>query len=669
MRIPEFSRTVLPDRSVGIARAEVARAPYEQKANELEQAGKAIRNVEASAADYMYKEAQARNATAVNEGVMNFKKQAADLEVQRRQERMSNPKDFHKDFDKELEGLSNSVVDSMPSEAAKAALRGSLSTQRTSMYEQNLGWERKREVETFAGSIDRAQETASSVASQRGAAGESIDDLMKDMSATAVAGSTIVAPEKVDSIRIAGQRRVVESAINGAIEAGNVEYAYKLLNQYGANRGGFNASIDVVMQHEGGFTPVDGASEAPAIYGINRKWHPEAYDEAKKITDEKGQEAGVAYAKQFYKKEFWDKNGIGSLPAESQAVVLDGVVNHTSSFGKKLVEAAKGGASVDELVDMRRKEYERLAKANPEKYQQSMEGWMNRLGTFTTESVLPAEKLQGLEKAADTATLKLDEQRKTQRIINEAQTNWDVFNKFADGKLTLTQVSDLENSGKITSESADFMRQRIIKSNPISTEEQSQVYTELFDQVMQLGIHTKNGEIIMENGDAKLEDLVRLQQRVTNESIRGVKGLKPLVNKLSPAIMILAKQETGSSGEGMDAFFDMFRTTNPYDKGYEKIQNFLESQDSEDNMALKSDMLSTLIERADRLPQEILDDQAKLDVQVTALANQVIAEKMKGSIKNIPAPAISYLLDNPTTAPQFDQMFGAGSAARILGND
>lgn len=152
--------------------------------------------------------------------------------------------------------------------------------------------------------------------------------------------------------------------------------------------GGFDNAMDVVEKNEGGFTAIDGSSGAPAIYGVNRKWHPEAFDEAKKLTDEKGEAAGKAYAREFYKKEFWDKNGIGNLPKESQLVVMDGVVNHSSSFGQKLVEAAKNGASPDELSQMRRGEYQRLAKANPEKYGNDLKGWMSRMDRIEGSSML-----------------------------------------------------------------------------------------------------------------------------------------------------------------------------------------------------------------------------------------------------------------------------------------
>src|SRR5262249_10516104 len=133
----------------------------------------------------------------------------------------------------------------------------------------------------------------------------------------------------------------------------------------GSQTAGFDSAIQTVLKNEGGFVAVDGSSGAPAIYGINAKWHPDDYAEAKRVTDEKGPEAGQRYAQDFYRREYWDKYQIADLPAPVQTIVMDGVVNHTEGFDRRLVDAARGGATPDQLIEMRRTEYQRLATANP----------------------------------------------------------------------------------------------------------------------------------------------------------------------------------------------------------------------------------------------------------------------------------------------------------------
>lgn len=133
------------------------------------------------------------------------------------------------------------------------------------------------------------------------------------------------------------------------------------------------ATIDI----EGGYNASDGASGAPVIYGINRKYHPEAFEQAQKITGEKGAEAGKKYAQEFYTKEYFDKHDLARFSPDVQQVLFDGVINHSVAFNKKMIAAAVGGKDAGGLIEMRRAEYLRLAQDKA--YAPSLEGWMNRL--------------------------------------------------------------------------------------------------------------------------------------------------------------------------------------------------------------------------------------------------------------------------------------------------
>ena len=53
------------------------------------------------------------------------------------------------------------------------------------------------------------------------------------------------------------------------------------------------------------------------------------------------------------------------VPDDVQAIVFDGVVNHRSDFAKELVDAAKNGASLTDIKNMRNEEYMRLASLDP----------------------------------------------------------------------------------------------------------------------------------------------------------------------------------------------------------------------------------------------------------------------------------------------------------------
>lgn len=191
-----------------------------------------------------------------------------------------------------------------------------------------------------------------------------------------------------------------------------------------APTGGFEAAMPTVFANEGGHTPLDGSSGAPAIYGINAKWHKAAYDEAKRITDEQGEAAGKAYAQEnFYRREFWDRHGLDDVPPEAQTIVFDGAVNHWAGFTERLVAEAKAGATPAELIAMRRAEYQRLHQTSPEKYPASqLEQWNRRLDTVSSGQPA-AGTLPSIPRRGDSGDfLSVQQRLALVRLARETQT-------------------------------------------------------------------------------------------------------------------------------------------------------------------------------------------------------------------------------------------------------
>lgn len=151
----------------------------------------------------------------------------------------------------------------------------------------------------------------------------------------------------------------------------------KRLQALSANTGGFEEAIRVVFANEGGYNPSDGGTGVPVNFGINQKAHPNV--DVKNLTQQQ--------AVEIYKTDYWDKFGIESLRPDQQAIVLDAVVNQgNAKFRKELLDAAKNGASPTELLDIRRKEYGRLASSG--KYpQSSIASWEKRLSSFEHFSI------------------------------------------------------------------------------------------------------------------------------------------------------------------------------------------------------------------------------------------------------------------------------------------
>lgn len=188
--------------------------------------------------------------------------------------------------------------------------------------------------------------------------------------------------------------KMVNEDINGAIASANAQMAANRQKQLETNvpkspvENANQASnlLDVIHQNEG-FTGKIGKDNngANVINGINEKSFPADYATIK-AAYEKGKDAGDKATNDFYQKNIIDKYNIKSLPANTQAIVADGLVNHgTGSFGQSLIDAAKSGATPQQLIDMRRQEYQRLADADTDGskgYRASLKGWNNRLDKF-----------------------------------------------------------------------------------------------------------------------------------------------------------------------------------------------------------------------------------------------------------------------------------------------
>ncbi len=144
--------------------------------------------------------------------------------------------------------------------------------------------------------------------------------------------------------------------------------------------------LGVIRKNEGIGYSKD--SKGEVINGINSLAYPKEFAEAKALLP-KGQQAVNDYADQFYQKNIIEKYGIKDLPTNTQAIVADGLVNHSHEFGQQLLAAAKGGATPQQLIDLRRAEYQHLADSDAGKpadqqqgYAKSLKGWNARLDSF-----------------------------------------------------------------------------------------------------------------------------------------------------------------------------------------------------------------------------------------------------------------------------------------------
>ncbi len=97
----------------------------------------------------------------------------------------------------------------------------------------------------------------------------------------------------------------------------------------------FDHAFDLLMEFEGGYSDDAADAGGKTIYGISVNSFPKEFDEIMKI---KTPEYQLAYAKDFYKKGFWDKCGCDDLADKLDTVVFDFAVNSGMGRAARLLE-------------------------------------------------------------------------------------------------------------------------------------------------------------------------------------------------------------------------------------------------------------------------------------------------------------------------------------------
>jgi hypothetical protein len=165
----------------------------------------------------------------------------------------------------------------------------------------------------------------------------------------------------------------------GKAEGGIIGYADRGVVQKDPNWV-FTSALRGLFEREGGETTDQGGRTK---YGISSRGHPNVDMDKLTLND----------AAKIYKRDYWDAYGLDKLAKRNPqlaAATFDTFVNHPPAFAKRALE--ESGGDVNKLLDIRRGEYERLAKSDPNKNAGSLKGWNNRL-THLASSVanLPTE--------------------------------------------------------------------------------------------------------------------------------------------------------------------------------------------------------------------------------------------------------------------------------------
>lgn len=133
----------------------------------------------------------------------------------------------------------------------------------------------------------------------------------------------------------------------------------------------FDTVMPGIFKREGGFVAKDGASGAPANFGINQAANPDI--DVSKLT--KAQAAAV------YKQRYWDAIGADNLSPAMQIAAMDAAVNMGPEVAKRFIAAS--GGDVSKMMELRKNFYDNLVQ-DP-KYAKYKTAWENRQAQVQAE--------------------------------------------------------------------------------------------------------------------------------------------------------------------------------------------------------------------------------------------------------------------------------------------
>ena len=108
----------------------------------------------------------------------------------------------------------------------------------------------------------------------------------------------------------------------------------------GINNMEFNDVIDKVLEHEGGYVNDPNDLGGETKYGISKRAYPNV--DIKSLTKED--------AKDIYKRDYWDRNKVGSMPEQLRYLYFDMCINMGPRNAGKILQRAANGKNKDKIV-------------------------------------------------------------------------------------------------------------------------------------------------------------------------------------------------------------------------------------------------------------------------------------------------------------------------------
>lgn len=260
-------------------------------------------------------------------------------------------------------------------------------------------------------------------------------------------------PEQKRQIKMDSYNKIDEQHLEFFSTNNPVEF----LNNYGGIAQNNNASFDSIMpsifKTEGGYAAKDGRSNAPVIYGMNKKYNPDLYDKIKTLYDAGKIEEAKNVAKQGYKERYWDAINADSLPEDIRHMAFDTAINQGVDVAKDLIN--QSGGDVAKFAELRIAKYEKLNQ--PE----NIKSWKNRTNEILSQALQksstspdlptnPAQRKYVMQ--AQSTLVRIEKQKASFLRSQEAIKN-------AEKKPETDRLKYLASQGKVSPEAVDLLVQ------------------------------------------------------------------------------------------------------------------------------------------------------------------------------------------------------------------
>lgn len=243
------------------------------------------------------------------------------------------------------------------------------------------------------------------------------------------------------------------------------------------------------------------------------------------------------------------------------------------------------------------------------------------------KDLLTGEDVSKFKDLASSSFVKQQERAKVDELMNVARNNEGVWDMFVENKLDLGQIQAMEDSGQLDENAANHFRTSILKDKLAnrSLEERADRYTQLYDQISDLKIRTKDGKV---RGSGSLNDYIGFQNRVLeayNDGYITRTEATGFIKKISVPLMDAVADPDAGVG-----FFEKLApgVQDPYQDGYDVVNAYMKRIGRKDDLVAKKQILQEIVTAADDPTFQAMTGSEK-EKQFTDMARRAINAQAK----------------------------------------